>query len=281
MKRFLSLWSLVVPLGLLAGGCDGTGAQNPIPEKTEIRPSGSENLTQAPDEEKSPWPAELQNSFRELQSLWVEEQSLALFFQRGEVVKTQLEPQLPIIMAELETDSPLTALREEMKPFPWWHVQAGPEGEKPVIFWDYGYLLEHARDSADRAFFQLCVDWFPTDSIEYFHPSWQLPMEDNLVFSMLGSGIHRYSFGRIREQLAQGSPYLSALSRMQRALIDDILRGKDYWYDVDLIISEIDSIRQHEARFFPKSPFDSLPQRKTAFQAADSLGLRVNWRAGG
>lgn len=282
MNRFLTLWGLAALLCLLMGGCEEDGTRNSPAKAPEVQKSVLEHSEQPPSEENSIWPPGLEKSFRDLQNLWRNDHSLAPFFREGNKVKAQVASQLPIILAELKADSPLTALREEMQVLPWWHVQAGadPRGERPVLFWDYGYLLEQARDSADRAFFQLCVDWFPNDSIEYFHPSWELPLEDRLVLSMLGSGMHWHSLERIREQLALGSAYAPALSRMQRVLIDDILRGKDYWYDTETIISEIDSIVQREARFFPKTAYDSLFLRRKAFQTADSLGLRLNWRAG-
>jgi hypothetical protein len=121
--------------------------------------------------------------------------------------------------------------------------------EKPpryAFFINYTYWLAKAQATSgkeDEAYFALCIDLYPSDSVEYLHPNYVLQTEPTQVYSLLGRGYHLEHLRKLDSLYRTDYPFFAPLLSLKQRCVADISNPKtQFWEDSALIRQELQEI---------------------------------------
>jgi uncharacterized protein YhbP (UPF0306 family) len=175
---------------------------------------------------------------------------------------------------------------------PFWIIQTVNAQSGYAIYLHYKQLSKEAKttkDIKDDAIFAVYERIFPFDSIESSVPCWKIQTEENVCFSLLGTGKHRELLQMIATEMPsvvdnhESSIFVAAqLNALKEEILDDILNKKTaYWHSIPSILEEIKKILEIKpSSFFSNAEKIALETRLQMFGKADENGIRTNVRTG-
>ena len=158
------------------------------------------------------------------------------------------------------------------------------EGTIYTLFADYGSWRRKAEETEgkeDDAFFDLCIRFFPEDSIAYFFPTYFIQTWDYGGHSLLGRGIHRQLLSGLDRLFREKSPFTPEILRMKTDLVNDITSAEGtYWEKQEAIIQELQGILEAKYPILDKADLAALSTRLKQFGAPEKYGLVLNQQSG-
>lgn len=158
------------------------------------------------------------------------------------------------------------------------------EGTVYYLFFNYKWWLELSEkttDDLDNAFLSICVQVFPSDSIEYFFPAWTIQTWDYGGHSLLGRGIHFGILKQLKDYNFRSDLFEKDLALFRQKLMDDItLAEVSYWVGQDKILAELDSLILMETGFLTGEDLIGLKVRRSQFMEPEKFGILLNQRSG-
>jgi hypothetical protein len=158
------------------------------------------------------------------------------------------------------------------------------EGTSYYVFFDYRQWLAWARNTPgaeDEAFMSICTKVFPTDSIEYFFPSWTIQTWDYGGHSLLGRGLHFDLLNQLETYQSESSLFKMDIDNFRQQIIDDMTRGEvTFWEDSEKIKAEMDSIIAQNFSILTEADIVGLKVRRDQFEDPERHNIKLNLRAG-
>ncbi|MBV6427985.1 MAG: hypothetical protein KIPDCIKN_02508 [Haliscomenobacter sp.] len=158
------------------------------------------------------------------------------------------------------------------------------EGTVYTLFADYGAWRRRAEETEgkeDDAFFDLCIRFFPEDSIAYFFPAYFIQTWDYGGHSLLGRGIHRQLLSGLDRLFREKSPFTPEILRMKTDLVNDITAAEGtYWEKQDAIIRELEGILEAQYPILDKADRAALSTRLKQFQTPEKFSILLNQQSG-
>ncbi|MDX1911210.1 MAG: SH3 domain-containing protein [Saprospiraceae bacterium] len=156
--------------------------------------------------------------------------------------------------------------------------------QQPFLFADFRVWRQAVQRSAgmeDDAFFHLCMEAFPADSIESFFPCWKFQLSETESASQLGSGKHEEILIRVGAQIQAGSLFRRPLLEIKEAVLDDIF-GKNirYWQSQLKIMGELDRLLSNPPGCLDAREIEALRIRRAMFENPAANGIILNLRSG-
>jgi hypothetical protein len=163
-------------------------------------------------------------------------------------------------------------------------LQLDADGTAYRLFVDFRQWAKQAEETpstADNAFFELCFQTFPQDSIEYFFPAWTIQVWDNSGHSLLGRGIHRQILREMDQVLNQSDLFQPEIQRMKTDLINDMTRPHvTYWETQERIIHELEQILAGDYLCLDRRDRVGLEARLIQFRDPGKHGIELNYKSG-
>ncbi len=209
--------------------------------------------------------------------------ALASAYREGMALRDNLVKVLEDKIAAPETDGipDLFWLREAI---PGFIPQLVAEGTLYHLFADYRAWHTQAEgtpENTDDAFFQLCLDMFPDDGIEYFYPVWFLQTWDYGGHSLLGRSLHLQFLQQLSAQNQADNPFLAELDRIRQMIIDDISAPHITYYEpAAAIVSELETILRENPDILQPADRIALQTRLEQFRNPGKTGIQVNQKEG-
>ncbi|MBK8877328.1 MAG: SH3 domain-containing protein [Haliscomenobacter sp.] len=158
------------------------------------------------------------------------------------------------------------------------------EGTVYTLFADYGAWRRKAEETEgkeDDAFFDLCIQFFPEDSIAYFFPAYFIQTWDYGGHSLLGRGIHRQLLSGLDRLFREKSPFIPEILRMKTDLVNDITAAEGtYWEKQEAIIQELKGILEAKYPILDKADLAALSTRLKQFGEPGKYGIVLNQQSG-
>lgn len=168
--------------------------------------------------------------------------------------------------------------------FPGYLPQLVAEGTAYYLFADYREFLQLANrtpGTEDNEFLEVCLTAFPTDSVEYFYPSWKIQTWDYGGHSLLGRGNHFEVLEKLDKLLKKSDLFAEEVEAMKADLLNDITGSYvTYWEEREKIIAEIDTIIKADYDLFSAEDIIALETRKEQFEQPEEFEIEVNHRSG-
>ncbi len=158
------------------------------------------------------------------------------------------------------------------------------EGSVYTLFADYGEWRRKAEETdgkEDDAFFDLCIRFFPEDSIAYYFPAYFIQTWDYGGHSLLGRGIHRQLLSGLDRLFREKSPFTPEILRMKTDLVNDITAAEGtYWEKQEAIIEELEGILEAKYPVLDQSDRTALSVRLKQFREPEKFGIATNQQSG-
>lgn len=158
------------------------------------------------------------------------------------------------------------------------------EGTAYYLFADYRQWLPRARQTAERAddsFVDLCIYFFPQDSVEYFFPVWKIQTWDYGGHSLLGRGYHLGALQKMDQLLRTAKVFEPSVQAWRKNLLDDIIHPEaTYWEEQTAALAELDQILAAGFACLTKEDEIALEVRRRQMENAKKYGIEFNHRAG-
>lgn len=205
-------------------------------------------------------------------------------YQEGRLIREQFVDVLEekINTAETQIQPDLFWLEEAI---PGFIPQLVAEGTIYYLFEDYRQWIKKAKatkELVDDQFVEFKIQAFPTDSIEYFYPAWQIQTWDYGGSSLLGRGFHFSLLQTAEELLRTSHPLEGEIKQVKSEIIEDILQpSTTFWESKEKILIEMDNILQADLAILDKNDKIALSARRQQFDEPEAHGIKVNVRSGG
>ncbi|MCB0705738.1 MAG: SH3 domain-containing protein [Saprospiraceae bacterium] len=155
------------------------------------------------------------------------------------------------------------------------------EGTAYYLFHNYATWEERAQKTSgveDDAFFNLCLDLFKMDSIEYFWPDYFLQTWDYGGHSELGSGKHLDLIRKMDKTIRQSPSFADLIQEMKADLLNDILGPEvTYWNNQESILQELGQILKEPVTILSQEDIIALKQREKQFNAPEANKIELNF----
>ncbi len=159
-----------------------------------------------------------------------------------------------------------------------------PEQKKHYLFRDLTYWKELTFQTPapeDDAFLDLLLACYPADSIAYYYYGWQLPLDDQTLCSLLGSGIHSDVLVKLDSALDSTGYFRPEILQLKTALLNDITTTSRFWMPLPAVQQELDSILQKNYAFLEVGDRVALRTKRAFLDAPQAHGLVLNLFEGG
>lgn len=145
---------------------------------------------------------------------------------------------------------------------------------KDLKFWK-NLSLKTIYSDQDDTFIDLLLAVYP-DSSEYYFYGWQLPVDDAITCSMLGSNIHQEVLNKIELTIDSNSYFKNEILEIKKAIIDDITIAKYYWLSLESINTELSSIIKKQYPFMVPSDWVELKTKRQLLDNYQQNGFVLN-----
>lgn len=208
---------------------------------------------------------------------------LSQVYREGLKLRTEIVNRLDDRLARLE-GNPIPNLFWLEEDLPGFVLQLVADGTAYHLFVDFRQWEERSKKTAakgDDAFFGLCFQAFPQDSIEYFFPAWTIQVGENRGHSLLGRGIHRQIIRQMDQVIKESDLFEPEILSMKTEVINDITRPYvTYWESQDQIIAELEAIMTGDHRCLNQRDLVGLEVRLTQFRDPGRHGIELNFKSG-
>jgi hypothetical protein len=152
------------------------------------------------------------------------------------------------------------------------------------FFLNFGVFFHRSTRSqgdADNRFFKLQLQLYPQDSIEYFYPSWMIPLAEKEAHNLLGRGLQLSILKQMGDQLKKDSLFAPEYRQIAHRLAHDISRSNaTFWEERDKILQELDSILALPEPILDKRDLIALQTKRRAFAHSEQNGILMNVKSG-
>jgi hypothetical protein len=206
-----------------------------------------------------------------------------MLFRRSDELRNEINKKI--------TELLLIAKKEELPDFFWLNetmpgfiVHLVKDKKEYRLFRDFRFwnvLADKTDDISDNNFIEIFLIAYQSDSIEYLHQDWNLYLEENEKYSLLGRGIHQAVMDGIELALEQSGDFEPELSVLKQKLLDDISFCNDYWETKQEIIKELDAILNKKYKILTKADRIELANRKKKILSNSKNKIRTGLYNGG
>lgn len=158
------------------------------------------------------------------------------------------------------------------------------EGSAYYFFFDYKPFLQKAvrtNGDEDDEFFELQVQLFPEDSVEYFFPKWVIQTWDYGGHSLLGRGIHLQILEEMDEILEDNVMFEPEIRKIQSLLLEDMTSVETtFWEPLDAIIKELDTIISLNLKSLPEADKAALATKRKMLENPAENGIQLDFKSG-
>lgn len=162
--------------------------------------------------------------------------------------------------------------------------QVVAEGTAYYLFVNYKQWLKKAKQTKsdeDDAFINMCISFFPQDSIEYFFPNWQIQTWDYGGHSMLGRGRHLAALQKIDSLHQKGAIFQALSQKWLRLILDDLIKPDvTFWEPLESAGRELNQIITANFKCLSQDDKIALTVRRKQFENIEKYGLEFNHKSG-
>jgi hypothetical protein len=135
--------------------------------------------------------------------------------------------------------------------------------------------------SQDDAFAQVCLQAYPTDSIESALPVWVFPVSAETGYSNLGQGNHLKILQAIDRALQTGDLFAPELGALKESVMEDISsQNSAFWQPQEKILTELNQIMKANLTCISGRDKATLEARRKMFESPGENGIVLNLRSG-
>lgn len=163
-------------------------------------------------------------------------------------------------------------------------IQQIAGGTSYYLFTDYRVLAQMAARSGgmqDDAFVQVCLQAYPSDSIESALPVWVFPVSAETGYSNLGQGNHLKILKAIDRALQSGNLFAPELQALKASVMEDISdQNSAFWQPQEKILAELNQIIKANLTCINGRDRAALEARRNMFESPAENGIVLNLRSG-
>ena len=209
--------------------------------------------------------------------------STAMYYRQGLALRDTLNL-LISRMVTREAGTPLPDLFWLNEMTPLFLLQQMNAGANAYMFTDFRILVKIASNTPgkqDDAFVKVCLEAYPSDSIESALPVWIFPLSAESGYSNLGQGNHLKTLRSIDRALLAGDLFRPELLDLKSRVLEDIT-NKDcsYWQPEEKILAELSKILESNLHCLSDRDRIALEARYKMFKAPSANGIVVDVRSG-